>query len=577
VRSVTLFLLPTLLLGSWTEFSSSSFQVLSEDRKEGRTILNYLEQHRHAVGTAVGVPGLKPLWPVRVIVSRARKGDHSRALVLGRDAYVGSLASIEPETAASLTRILLSSWTGQIPTALERGLISLYSTLDVDGTKVTLGVPPVQKDRDWSRAHMLMVDPSYSGKVRALLGNLGRGIDADVAYRNAFEKTPEQVDMDLDRYIERGQYGTYPVSGLPINAEKQFPPKPIDEKRVRLYQADLLLANQALPAARTAYMALNDLPEAQEGLGLLAIQSGQPSEAVELLAQARSAIPLVERSKIEKSPDQRRLTLNLASKANPRWAEPHRLLAEVETQPAQRLAALRMFAQLDPRNPDAWIALAQAQEANKQFKEAAKSWTAAERANTDPENRERIREARAASERMRVDQQVAERTEERRKQDEELNTLRNKALMDIRAAEARANRDRPVTDAQGLDYYREPSDAKSVKGVLTRVDCLGEQARLHVRAGKVLLRILVVDPNNVGISDLARAGAKGEKSLTCGTQTLRSPTAASGQLGKQLQSNFIEFHRPSTALDRSQCTRYFIGAELFRQDGSVSADANTSP
>ena len=50
-----------------------------------------------------------------------------------------------PQTAASVVDILMSSWSGHIPPDIRRGLISLYSTLDVDTTRVTLGAYPRQK------------------------------------------------------------------------------------------------------------------------------------------------------------------------------------------------------------------------------------------------------------------------------------------------------------------------------------------------------------------------------------------------------------------------------------------------
>ena len=108
--------------------------------------------------------------------------------------------------------------------------MSLLSTLQVTVcTRVTLGAVPAQKDRDWSRVHMLSVHPDYSGKLRVLLGNLGRGVDTDVAYNNAFQKSAEEIERDLDRYIEAGKFDTVPVSGRAISAQRQFLPKEVDE------------------------------------------------------------------------------------------------------------------------------------------------------------------------------------------------------------------------------------------------------------------------------------------------------------------------------------------------------------
>src|SRR5687768_6927546 len=178
-----------LAFGDWSEVRTGPFEVLSEPGdKESRIVLNYLEQLRHAIGTAVGQPDLPSLWPIRVAVLKPKKPASSE-LKFARDAWVASITEINPTTAASLVDVLLRSWTGHVPPNIRRGLVTLYSTLDVDGTHVTLGAVPTSKDRDWSRAHMLAVQLEFSGKLRVLLSNLGKGVDPAVAYKNAFETT----------------------------------------------------------------------------------------------------------------------------------------------------------------------------------------------------------------------------------------------------------------------------------------------------------------------------------------------------------------------------------------------------
>src|SRR5215218_4918294 len=165
------------------------FEVLSEPGdKEARLTLNYLEQLRNAIGIAVGQPDLPSVWPIRVVLLKPKKPNQPQ-LKFARDAWVCSFDTIQTTTAASVVDVLLSSWQGHVPPQIRRGLVTLYSTLDVDRTAVSLGRPPAAKDRDWSRAHMLAVRPEYSGRLRVLLANLGKGIDADVAYKNAFEKS----------------------------------------------------------------------------------------------------------------------------------------------------------------------------------------------------------------------------------------------------------------------------------------------------------------------------------------------------------------------------------------------------
>jgi hypothetical protein len=47
-----------------------------------------------------------------------------------------------------------------MPADLERGLIALFSTLEVSGIRITMGkpVPPAERDKAWARIHMLAVN-----------------------------------------------------------------------------------------------------------------------------------------------------------------------------------------------------------------------------------------------------------------------------------------------------------------------------------------------------------------------------------------------------------------------------------
>jgi hypothetical protein len=517
VLRVLLFLIPAALwAGNWKEFRYGPFEILTEGGdKEAREALNYLEQLRHATATLLGAQEIQSVWPVRIVLLEGKRAQVYPAVKLSRDAWVASVTSITPDTSGSLVQVLLDSWPGHIPPNIERGLVSLLSTLQVNGTRVTLGALPVQKDRDWSRAHMLAVHPDYSGKLRVLLANLGRGVERDVAFSNAFQKSAEEIEREVDGYIQAGQFGTVPVSGKPISAQRQFLPKEVDESVGRLAVADVLLAH-APGAAAAAYNALlktnQESVEAHEALGLLDAGAGRHQQALANLAQAKSARALLVRADLTKDVNQKKELLAAASKANPRWPEPQRQLAAIETHPAQKLAALRALTQIEPRNPANWVALAESQESNNQFAEAAKSWTAAERSTDDPGARSRIREARAASEDRRVQQQIAAREDARRKVEQEMQDLRNKALLEIRRAEARANEGKPVIDPKGLDEYREGPQTSKLTGSLQRVDCLGEQARLHIAAGRQIVRIWVVDAKQVEIS------GGGERALSCGPQ-----------------------------------------------------------
>jgi hypothetical protein len=503
VRYLIPFLLPALAFAGWTEVKTGPFEVLTEaGAKEARITLNYLEQLRNALGLQLGQQDLPSVWPIRVIILKSKRQTFP-VCKFARDAWVCGIDDMTPQTSASVVDILLSSWSGHVPPDIRRGLISLYSTLDVDTTRVTLGAVPATKDRDWARAHMLAVQPEFSGRLRVLLSNLGKGVDTDVAYKNAFEKTAQQIEQALNKYIEGGQYGTIPVSGKPLNAQRQFYVKEVEDTVGALAVADLALAN----GADAAYEKLNNI----EGQGLFALRKGDRETARTLLSQSTGAYPLVEYAKLLPPPE-RKAPLERAAVANPRWAEPYRLLAETETHPAQKLAALRKATQLDPNDATSWIQLAQTQESAKQMPDAAKSWAAAERATDDPAERDRVRQYRAAGERARGEAEMAERDEIRRKAEQDMQDLKNRALMEIRKAEAKVNAGKPVIDASTLDEYKEGPDSKKLAGVLTRVDCQGTQAVLHVQKGRSVTKLIVADPSSVAM----RGG--GERAFVCGVQ-----------------------------------------------------------
>src|SRR3954449_11624934 len=183
LRLLFALLLPLSLLAEdrWIEFDSGPFQVLTNaGEKPGREALNYLEQLRHSLGAMLGKPDLQSAWAIRLVVLKPGKAVTTYPSVkMGRDAYTASFTSIPPETVADITRILIDANAGRMPEGIEHGLISLFSTLSVDGVHVSIGTPPAVKDRDWARVHMLTVDPAYNGRLRVLLWNLQQQLDAE--------------------------------------------------------------------------------------------------------------------------------------------------------------------------------------------------------------------------------------------------------------------------------------------------------------------------------------------------------------------------------------------------------------
>jgi len=292
-----------------TVFQSGPFEVysVSSDRT-AREVLNKLEQFRHAFGTLLGKPDAQSIWPIRIRVVRpARSLPASPELVFERDHWestVSSAGSMSGPFLYQLGAIFLEATAGPMPEWVDRGLLALFSTLEVDGTRIILGAPPpeAQRDRDWARMHLLAVHPDYSGKLRVLLANLQRGADPEPSFWNAFEKSRSGMERQVDAYLAAGKFETVLVSGKPINPERDFQGKPA-------------------PLAKS---------------------------------EGKSAVDLLEAG-----------DLAAAAKANPRWAEPVFRAALKETTIDKRLAGIRKAVALEPRNPRYREALAKAIEENK--------------------------------------------------------------------------------------------------------------------------------------------------------------------------------------------------------------------
>ena len=194
-RLVLLLLVPAILpADTWVKFTSGPFEVFTDaGARPGREAMVRFLEFRHAVGLLLGEPELGTPLPVRVLVLKNPRGwTPDKPISEGRDRYnivLPEKSSGSPALYVELTRLFLQANTKQMPPAFERGLISFFSTAEINGIAITVGAPPPQPDVDWARIHLLVVSPEYFGKLRVLLSNLRRGVDEEPAYRNAFGKS----------------------------------------------------------------------------------------------------------------------------------------------------------------------------------------------------------------------------------------------------------------------------------------------------------------------------------------------------------------------------------------------------
>jgi hypothetical protein len=559
--SLFLFFVFTLAAADrWVGLRSGPFEVLSDaGDRAARERLADLEQFRGAVEQVLGKSDIRPVWPIRILVLRSTK-QAPPGLGLARDAYVAAVPSQGPLPPAVLhecARILIESGPRGLSPAMEKGLAEVFSTLEIDGSRVALGASPPAAERnlDWARMHMLTVLPDYYGKLRVAMHNLEQGVEAEPALRNAFGKTPAQIDKETEAYLRAGQFATTPLRGITLRPDKDFTAMPVPVGAERVALADLSLANPAqAAAAQKAYQAIltgaSGSAEALEGLGLLALRDKRIDEARKLLGQAfaastTSARASLEYARLEADRDKAQAAFEKAAQLNPRWALPPFELAQRQTEAGRRISLLAAAAKLEPRNVSYWRALAGAQEDAGQFVDAAKSWASAELAAGTPEERARLRQIHDDAVVRRKQQEAEAKKREADDEQRELEALKQKSLASIQAALDKAQREHPAlapTSGKVEDWWDSPRPDGKIQGMLTQVDCLGKQARLVIeRKDAKPVRLLVPDAGKIAIL------GGGEKTFGCGPQkpprniVVEYFTKPDAKLGTAGEAAVIEF------------------------------------
>jgi hypothetical protein len=512
-----------LAAAEWSQFRSGPYEVYTDAGNRARETLLALEQFRHAVGLVLGETELQTDIPVRALVFENARDRAAHALPepvrRGRDRYYLVLTAREPLTDAlrqALARLFLETNTARMPAAIERGLISLFSTLEIKGTHITIGRPPASPDKDWARMHLLTTSPDYYGKLRVLLGNLRRGVDPAVAYRNSFAKTAAEIDAETERYFQAGKFEPAPLSGRAMS-ERDFYEKELAPAATRLAIADLLLPASAAIYESLLHESLH-VAEAHEGLGLLALQSQKRDQARGHFAKAieaglQSPRAYIEYARLESDDTKAVAALQNALKLAPKLAEPHVLRAARETDPRRKMHWLKQAAANSPRTAAYWEALAAAALDAKEFAEAAKAWRGAEQAAIEDSDRERYRQARASIEQQRLDWEDAERKRAAAEHERELRALKEAALAEVRALEGKYSQGGKPDNTPVVPWWDGPKPEGRVEGALKQVDCLGARFRLVIEtADRKLTRLLIANASKVVI------GGGGETTLRCGPQ-----------------------------------------------------------
>ena len=364
-RLLVIALLPGLLMANdrWVKFVSGPFEMFTDaGGRTARETLVRLEEFRSALGELVGEQDLQTQLPIRIFVLKNTNGWTTATPVAeGRSTYVIVLdekAILGPPIHTALTRLFLDSNTGRMPASFEHGLIEFFSTFQVTGIRITAGAPPPTPDLDWARIHLLVVDPEYFGKLRVLLYNLRKGVDSDPAYRNAFGKSPADIEELARQHLAAGNFQTASLSSRPLS-EHDFQERLVSDADARLARADLLAGSQSAAEYEVLVRDHVKVPEAEEGLGLLALRDRRPDDARQHFSAAMeagsgSARCYIEYAKLESDNEKAMQALLRAAGINPKLDEPFALMAARDTDPEKRMAHWKAAAERNPRNAVYW-------------------------------------------------------------------------------------------------------------------------------------------------------------------------------------------------------------------------------
>jgi len=484
-RILTLALLGAhAFAADWVEYRSGPFHVFSDagDRAP-RERLTQLEQIRFVLGAMLGKSELTTVWPVNLALFANQKeyGPHALPQPL-TDGGSATLAAWTADTALprdllrAITERLLEDNAGRMPEEIETGLCDLFSTIEVNATRVRLGAPLAagelagERLRGWAKLQMLATQPEFSGKLRTYINNMQNAGEEDQAARNAFDTTAAKLAAQAEAYLKAGKFEAAPVTGKALNPNRDFIEKNLERATVDALLAELTAGGKNFP------------PDSPRGL------------------LAKNTMPALE----------------LAIRANPKWAEPQFKIAALESDPARKIARLKMAASLAPRNAIYWQTLATAQAAAKLFGDAEKSWTAAERAAGTTSERARIHQAKLSLQEGRAEFEAAEKRRQQEEDARDLQRVKDSAAAEIRAVEQAANQRLSASAGNvkgAVPWFGDPKGQK-VSGTLTRVDCLSGPLRLTIEQGSGFpVRLLIRNPKQLTV-----AADSGPAEFACGAQ-----------------------------------------------------------
>jgi hypothetical protein len=492
MRWLSILMLTTVLSAEdWQKVNAGPFEIYSTgDMKSAKNLLGTLEQMRGQLADLTGATDPKPLWPIRLVIDKAQR---SGPLLETTNAYSLLLpdANLSPSGKRQIAALLLEQNTGPLDPSLNNALLTVLSTLNAQGPRVTIGGVPARELQtpDWVLLHFLVTNDFYRGRVRVFLGNLMRGTDKATALRNGFEQSEDELRKLAD--AARATIAPVTYAARPILPERDYRARDIEQPvgRLQLAIAQLTIETLRDDARRACATLVSALPEAQECVAAAYALSGQADLAAQEAEKTLANQPVNPRMLYLAAigqPDRLKHQQNLFAALQLKKLYPDAALAfaSKENSPQKAFQALKDASAAAQRS-----VLYQSTMARWALKaelpiEESKAWANAERAAFDAAQKEELRQARLAAQdrRYEAEEQARREAEEAKRRD--IERVRQESLRRIREAEAKArSQAEPLPDDAKIETWWEGEAPKSfLTGTLARVDCLAKpRARLVLR------------------------------------------------------------------------------------------------
>ena len=162
----------------------------------------------------LGKPDLPTVWPMVLVLFPNQKeyGPHSlpQPFVPGGSSDLSAWTADTPQPLdwrREIVRRLIADNAGLLSGVTVTALEDLFSTIEVNATRVRLGAPlpagalPPDRLRAWAKIQLLATTPEYAGRFRVYLSNLQQGNEESVAARNGFGLTLAELNRRAKRVL----------------------------------------------------------------------------------------------------------------------------------------------------------------------------------------------------------------------------------------------------------------------------------------------------------------------------------------------------------------------------------------